>query len=80
MKKNLFILAVAGLALASCSSDETIASQATSQANEISFRPLVNNLTRGIDVNQTWLQGAGNGFKVRATLTTGGTQYFPETQ
>lgn len=80
MKKNLFILAVAGLALASCSSDETIASQATSQANEISFRPLVNNLTRGIDVNQTWLEGAGNGFKVRATLTTGGTQYFPETQ
>lgn len=40
----------------------------------------MNNLTRGIDVNQTWLQGAGNGFKVRATLTTGGTQYFPETQ
>jgi len=44
MKKNLFILAVAGLALASCSSDETIA---TSQAsNEISFRPFVAGTTR----------------------------------
>ena len=44
MKKNLFILAAAGLALASCSSDETIA---TSQAsNEISFRVLTNGMTR----------------------------------
>lgn len=44
MKKNLFILAVAGLALASCSSDETIA---TSQAsNEISFRSFVAGTTR----------------------------------
>jgi len=46
MKKNLFILAVAGLALASCSSDETTASLATSQANEISFRPLMTGVTR----------------------------------
>lgn len=51
MKKNLFILAVAGLALASCSSDETIASQATSQANEISFRPLNNGMTRAADAS-----------------------------
>ena len=48
MKKNLFILAVAGLALASCSSDETIA---TSQAsNEISFRALTNGMTRAADI------------------------------
>lgn len=53
MKKNLFILAVAGLALASCSSDETIASQATSQANEISFRPFVAGTTRAADQSFT---------------------------
>lgn len=46
MKKNLFILAVAGLALASCSNDETVNSLATSGANEISFRPLMTATTR----------------------------------
>lgn len=46
MKKKLLIFAVAGFALASCSSDETVASQATSEVNEISFRPLVAGQTR----------------------------------
>ena len=46
MKKKLLIFAVAGLALASCSSDETTASLATSGANEISFRALNNGVTR----------------------------------
>ena len=50
MKKNLFILAVAGLALASCSSDETVNSLATSEANEISFRANANGLTRAADI------------------------------
>ena len=63
MKKNLFILAVAGLALASCSSDETIASQATSQANEISFRAFNNGMTRAADAH---FNVANDQFKVTA--------------
>lgn len=46
MKKNLFILAVAGLALASCSNDETVNSLATSGANEISFNSFMSGVTR----------------------------------
>ena len=82
MKKNLFILAVAGLALATCSSDETIASQATSQANEISFRPLVSGVTRAADIDaNTGTYGLNTiGFTVFATLEGGTpTNYFPET-
>ena len=46
MKKNLFILAAAALALASCSSDETVESAALSKSNEINFRTLVSGATR----------------------------------
>ena len=46
MKKKLLILAVAGLALASCSNDETVATQVNRGANEISFRPLMTGVTR----------------------------------
>ena len=46
MKKNLFILAVAGLALASCSNDETVNSLATSGASEISFNSFMSGVTR----------------------------------
>lgn len=46
MKKKLFFLAVAAVALASCSNDETVASQTNNEANAISFRPLVTNVTR----------------------------------
>ena len=46
MKKQLFILAAAALALASCSNDETIESVATSPSNEISFRTFVDGVTR----------------------------------
>ena len=49
MKKKLLIFAVAGFALASCSSDETTASLATSEANEISFRSLNNSVTRATE-------------------------------
>lgn len=49
MKKNLLILAVAALAFASCSNDETVAVN-NSGGNEISFRPLVNGVTRAADI------------------------------
>ena len=45
MKKKLLILAVAGLALAACSSDETVAVN-NSSGNEITFRPLMTGVTR----------------------------------
>ena len=73
MKKNLFILAAAGLALASCSSDETIA---TSQAsNEISFRPLMNNVTRAVDITEASSLTSFNVTAFRATTPTA-TEYF----
>lgn len=79
-KNNLLILAVAALGFAACSSDETTAvNEKLAESNAISFRANVNGLMRGIDVDQAYLEGAGNGFKVRATLS-GGAQYFPETQ
>ena len=49
MKKKLLFFAVAGLALASCSSDETVNSLATSEANEINFRAFTTGLTRATD-------------------------------
>ena len=57
MKKYLLIMAVAALALTSCSSDETIA---VNQGDAISFRPLVNNLTRtanGAGLKASWETG-----------------------
>ncbi len=50
MKKRLLILAVAGLALASCSNDEVVESVATSDANAISFRSSVAGQTRAADI------------------------------
>jgi hypothetical protein len=44
MKKNLLFLAMAAVALASCSNDETTE---VNQGEAISFRPLVNGMTRG---------------------------------
>lgn len=76
MKKKLFFLAVAAVAFASCSNDETIASQANSQANEISFRPLMQNVTRATSLNKTSLET--NGFYVTATFTSGHTSYFAD--
>lgn len=75
MKKNLFILAVAGLALASCSSDETIA---TSQAsNEISFRPLMTGVTRASSVADV-TTGNLSTFTVNAMLANSETSYFTD--
>lgn len=70
MKKNLLILAVAGLALASCSNDETVA---VNQGDAISFRPLMSNVTRSTDITTSNLQA----FYVTANkITTSVTPYF----
>ena len=80
MKKNLLILAVAALAFASCSNDETVAVN-NSGGNEISFRPLVTGVTRAADVDA----GSGTyglqtlGFTVFANVGSTATNFFPET-
>lgn len=80
MKKNLFILAAAALALASCSNDETIQVN-QNDSNAISFRPLVNGVTRAADIDA----GSGTyglqslGFTVFANVGSSVTNYFPET-
>lgn len=58
MKKNLFFLAVAAVAFAACSNDETVAVN-ESQGEAISFIPVVNNMTRanGPGVKSTWATG-----------------------
>ena len=62
MKKFFFFAAIAAIGLASCSNDETIASQATSESNAISFRALTNNMTRALDASFA----NGTSFKVTA--------------
>ena len=47
MKKFLFFVAIAAISLASCSNDETIASNSS---GEISFRALNNKMTRAADI------------------------------
>ena len=74
MKKNLLILAVAAVALASCSNDETIA---VNESDAISFRPLVSNVTRA--ANSTGLKSAfeeGDIINVHALYNS--TQYFQD--
>ena len=47
MKSKFYLLAAASIALASCSSDETLETYQKSNENvEISFRPLMNAVTR----------------------------------
>ncbi len=72
MKKNLLILAVAGLTLAACTNDETTA--VNENTGEISFRPLMTNVTRtnGPGVKSTW--ATGDVFNVYADF--GGQKYF----
>lgn len=65
MKKNLFILAVAAFALASCSNDDTVAENVSfNESNAISFRTSVNGVTRAVDQDASTLQT--NGFYVTA--------------
>ena len=65
MKKKLLILAVAAVALASCSNDETVA---VNQSDAISFRPVMTNVTRAADQTATTLES--NGFYVSARTST----------
>lgn len=75
MKKTLFLFATAAIALASCSSDDTIAeNMGLNAANEISFRAFKTNVTRGADAD---FSQVGNAFKVTAFQTGGTTtKYF----
>lgn len=78
MKKTFFFAALAAVALASCSSDETVAeNQAAQDANTISFRTNVSGMTRATDITGTSLQSSG--FKVFATVGSDfSTIYFNE--
>lgn len=76
MKKFFFFAAIAAIGLASCSNDETIASQATSESNAISFRPVVNNVTRAADINATTLESTG--FYVSARKHSDASEYFTD--
>lgn len=79
MKKIFFFAALAAVALASCSSDETVAvNEAAADANTISFRTNVSGMTRATDITGTTLQSSG--FTVFATVgSTFDTKYFNET-
>ena len=74
MKKNLYILAVACLALASCSNDETVATR--HDPNEISFRANVNGTTRAVtDVTTATLSS----FYAEAYNNSDNSSYFSKT-
>ena len=49
--KKLFFFAIAALGLAACSNDEVVDTIATSEANEISFRPIATGMTRAADAS-----------------------------
>ena len=74
MKKKLFFLAVAAVALASCSSDETVATnQSLEDANAISFRTFVGGNTRATSITTT---DNISSFKVMAMKNSTTTSYF----
>ena len=84
MNKKLFFLAIAALGLAACSNDDVVEiNQSLEDANTISFRPVVTNVTRATDITASSLQTSG--FTVFATETgkpysgEGSGPYFPET-
>lgn len=72
--KKLFFFAIAALGLAACSNDEVVETIATSEANEINFRPLTTGMTRAADAHFNTI---GDNFKVTAFPTgTTTTAYF----
>ena len=67
MKKSLFILATAALALASCNKNEPVAKNLTlNDANEITFRTFEPKVMRAADQTLSTLQEADKGFYVTA--------------
>ena len=82
MKKTFFFAALAAVALASCSSDETVAeNQAAQDANAISFRSFVNGATRstytpGVITSTTF--SADDQINVWATKGTSPTAFFSD--
>ena len=83
MKKNLFILAVAAVALAACSSDDTIAenSKVNNSPKEIAFKSLAYSSTRGGTGSQSGSLDAAYDMYVAAYQTNPNTaDYFGETQ
>lgn len=78
MKKRIaFLSFAAALAFCySCSNDETIASQATNESNEINFRPLMTGVTRAADIDATTLETTG--FYVSATKHSDNSAYFTD--
>ena len=77
MKKHLFLIAVAAVALASCSSDETIAENGANQQKEIAFTPIAQPSTRAA-VDGTTFPTTYN-IQVAAYDATAGANYFDAT-
>lgn len=71
--KKLFFFAAAALALASCSNDETVRTDATSSSNEISFRAFNGGMTRAADEH---FNAANDQFGVTAMKQGTTTAYF----
>lgn len=79
MKKKLLILAVAGLALASCSNDETVAVN-QNDSNVISFRPNVSGQTRSLSATTLANFTTTNSFFVEARNVSNNSSYFAPTE
>lgn len=77
MKKNLFLIAVAALALGACSSDETVDQNNTAnQAKEIAFSPIATPATRTAVDGTTFPEVT---MSVAAYDATAGANYFDAT-
>lgn len=66
MKKLLFLVPLAAVALASCSNDEQISRATVSDTQELTIRPIVGNTTRAVITDANF-----NQFHVKATVTDG---------
>lgn len=78
MRKQLFILGLAGLALTSCSNDEQIAESAAADADVITMRALVPNATRGIPQTTATLNVAGQSIKATCFKSDANGQNFTQ--
>lgn len=73
MKKLLLLAPIAALALASCSNDEQIAQSPALNAQEVTFRPVVNGTTRTVITDANFTK-----FTVEAAITNGSDYAFWE--